>query len=257
MTTPDRPFADIAVTIIAAVRDAPGLVARLFSWAGALLFFVSLACFLFSYLLTYGMAASGTPDAAAVTWNVMLFTIFALHHSVFARTGIREWVARTFPAHLERSIYVWIASILFLVVCAWWQPIAGVLWEVRGAAAWPLWLLQAAGVWLTLKSAAILNVRDLAGIAPAGSPVPASSALIEYRTTGPYGWVRHPIYAGWFLMVLPTPRMTMTRLVFAVVSCVYLLLAIPLEEGTMRRGPDGAYERYMRQVRWKLIPGVY
>jgi len=58
-------------------------------------------------------------------------------------------------------------------------------------------------------------------------------------------------------MVLPTPVMTMTRLVFAVVSCAYLLIAIPLEERTMRASPDGGYDRYMRKVRWRLIPRLY
>jgi protein-S-isoprenylcysteine O-methyltransferase Ste14 len=58
-------------------------------------------------------------------------------------------------------------------------------------------------------------------------------------------------------MVLPTPVMTMTRLVFALVSCAYLLIAIPLEERTMRSSQDGGYEGYMRKVRWRLVPGLY
>jgi protein-S-isoprenylcysteine O-methyltransferase Ste14 len=50
--------------------------------------------------------------------------------------------------------------------------------------------------------------------------------------------------------------MTMTRLVFAVVSSVYLLVAIPLEERTLRAQSD-AYADYMRRVPRKLIPGLY
>jgi len=79
----------------------------------------------------------------------------------------------------------------------------------------------------------------------------------EFKTTGPYGWVRHPIYTGWFLMVFAASPMTMTRLVFAVVSGAYLLIAIPFEERSMRGSGAGAYERYMAQVRWRLVPGVY
>jgi protein-S-isoprenylcysteine O-methyltransferase Ste14 len=69
--------------------------------------------------------------------------------------------------------------------------------------------------------------------------------------------VRHPIYSGWLLLVFAVPTMTMTRAVFAVVSSVYLLLAIPFEERSLRTASDGAYRRYMQQVRWKLIPGIY
>ena len=58
-------------------------------------------------------------------------------------------------------------------------------------------------------------------------------------------------------MVFPVATMTMTRLVFAVVSGVYILVAIPLEERSIRRASGGSYDDYIRQVRWKLIPGIY
>jgi protein-S-isoprenylcysteine O-methyltransferase Ste14 len=69
--------------------------------------------------------------------------------------------------------------------------------------------------------------------------------------------VRHPIYSGWFLLVFSVPVMTMTRFVFALTSSVYLLIAIPLEERSLRLSSSGAYDRYMREVRWKLLPRVF
>jgi protein-S-isoprenylcysteine O-methyltransferase Ste14 len=51
--------------------------------------------------------------------------------------------------------------------------------------------------------------------------------------------------------------MTGTRLVFALVSCAYLLIAIPLEERTLRRTTRGQYDEYTRLVRWRLVPGIY
>jgi protein-S-isoprenylcysteine O-methyltransferase Ste14 len=69
--------------------------------------------------------------------------------------------------------------------------------------------------------------------------------------------MRHPIYAGWILLVFCAPAMTMTRFVFAVVSSMYLLVAIPLEERSMLASAGERYAAYMRQVRWKLLPGVY
>ena len=272
----------------------PPASTRLFAWLGAALFFVSLAYFLLSYLTTFGVPTAGGDRATAITWNVALFTLFAVHHSVFARERVRRWVARTVPAEAERSVYVWIASLIFIAVCALWRPVPGVAWQAEAMLLWALRLLQATGAWLTLRSAAILDIRELAGLtfrkpegvsAPkpegvsarrpegprlpaegnsgmvagglqaSGSEMPASGP--EFKTTGPYGWVRHPIYTGWFLMVFAASPMTMTRLVFAVVSCAYLLIAIPFEERSMRASPGGAYERYMAQVRWRLLPGVY
>ena len=233
---------------------SPRVLPRLVAFAGAVLFFLSLAYFLFSYATTFGAVAADGAFAGPVTWNVVLFTVFAMHHSVFAREPVRAWVARTCPPGLERSFYVWVASLLFIAVCALWQPVPGVAWNAQGAALWALRILQALGVWLTLTSAAILDVMELSGVRQAEQ---RAAPAMDFKTRGPYGWVRHPIYSGWFLMVLAASPMTMTRLVFAVVSCAYLVAAIPFEERSLRDASSGGYDRYAAQVRWKLLPGVF
>jgi protein-S-isoprenylcysteine O-methyltransferase Ste14 len=232
----------------AAALSPPAL---LFTWLGALVFFISLTYFLFSYLTTFGEPAPTGAVAPAITWNVVLFTVFALHHSVFARERVRAPIAHALPQPLERSFYVWVASLMFIAVCAMWQPVPGIAWRAEGALVWVLRAIQAAGVWLTLHSAIALDIRDLAGLQA------ARRGPIEFKTSGPYGWVRHPIYTGWFLMVFAASPMTMTRLVFAVVSCAYLLVAIPLEERSMINAAADAYERYRRQVPWRLVPRIY
>ena len=242
--------------------------ARLFRAAGALLFVVSLAYFFIAYLTSFGVVTSDRDTASAVTWNVTIFTLFAVHHSIFARLGIRRWVAQAVPAELERSVYVWIASLLFIAVCAWWRPVAGLAWQTTGSASWVSSAIQAAGVWLTLRSAIALDFLELAGVrtpeglqlSDPGESVTAGgfqASETEFKTAGPYGWVRHPIYAGWFLFVWGASTMTMTRLTFAIVSCLYLLIAIPIEERTMRSQAGDAYGRYMARVRWRILPGVY
>jgi protein-S-isoprenylcysteine O-methyltransferase Ste14 len=58
-------------------------------------------------------------------------------------------------------------------------------------------------------------------------------------------------------MVVGVPVMTGTRLVFALISCAYLVVAIPFEERTLRQTTGGKYDEYMRLVRWRVLPGVY
>jgi protein-S-isoprenylcysteine O-methyltransferase Ste14 len=227
--------------------------ARAVAWTGTLFFFASLAYFLFSYVMIFGRPVPAGPRAYAVAIDVTLFTVFAMHHSVFARERVRAAVSRLVPPALERSFYVWIASALFTAVIALWQPVPGVAWQAEGALRWLLLALQAAGVWITLRSAMIIDVLELSGVRQL-SPEKGAS---EFKTSGPYGWMRHPIYTGWFLMVFCAPAMTMTRLVFAAVSCLYLLIAIPFEERSLLATSAGAYERYARQVPWKLLPGLY
>ena len=232
---------------------------RTFAWAGAALFVVSLLYFLFAYFVTFGETTGTRPAgtsgvAGPIAWNVALFSIFALHHSLFPRERLRAEMQRL-AGPLERSVYVWIASALFLVVCATWRPVPGIAWRLDGIAAWPFPVLQILGVWLTLRGAAVIDVFDLAGVRQLRGGR-AADAPVEFKTTGPYGWIRHPIYAGWFVVVFAVPTMTMTRLVFAITSCAYLLLAIPLEERSLRRSTGGAYDAYASQVKWKLVPGI-
>jgi protein-S-isoprenylcysteine O-methyltransferase Ste14 len=223
---------------------------------GASLFAESLAYFLYSHLVTFAESTSGPIAASAIVVNLGLFSVFALHHSVFVRERVRATVARTVPAALERSVYVYIASVLFIVVCASWRPVAGVAWQLDGAAAWPLYALQMWGIWLSVRSAAVIDIWELAGIRQL-EPARPKADRGTFKTVGPYGWVRHPIYSGWFLIVFTATPMTTTRLAFAVISSAYVLIAIPFEEKSLRTSAGAAYEDYMRRVKWKLVPGVY
>lgn len=247
----------MGVTIIPAVHvsDAvPVRAARLFAWTGAAVFCGSLLYFLFTYGITFTEIRAGAFTIGSVLADIVLFSLFAFHHSLFARGPVRAWVSRHVSPYLERSVYVWVASVLFILTCADWQYVQGVAWNVEGAWAWLLHVAQLLGVVLTIRSAAMIDAFELAGIRQLAATPPNEP---EFTTRGPYGWVRHPIYAGWFLIVWPVALMTMTRLVFAAVSCGYLLAAIPLEERSLRATTAGAYERYMHAVRWKLVPYVY
>ena len=51
--------------------------------------------------------------------------------------------------------------------------------------------------------------------------------------------------------------MTSTRLLFAVISVAYLVVAIPFEERSLVAHFGSPYEAYRRQVRWRMLPGIY
>ena len=228
-----------------------------FAWTGAALFAASLGYFLFSYAVTFGAVATAASAPRAAAIDATLFVLFALHHSVFARPAVREWMARTVSREHERAAFVWVASLMLIAVCAFWQPLPGVAWDLGRAGMAVTAVSWTLGLWLTLRSAAIIDVWDLAGLRRSAPAAAATAAVEELRVDGPYGVVRHPIYLGWLLLVFGVSPMTTTRLLFAAVSTCYLLAAIPLEERTLRAATGEAYDRYMRRVRWKLIPWVY
>jgi protein-S-isoprenylcysteine O-methyltransferase Ste14 len=232
----------------AAVAASPA--ARAFTIGGAFVFAIALA------VGTWRFVALGTPPAegpllSGLLVNTVLFGLFALHHSVLAREPVKAVVARLVSPSLERSTYVWVASVLFIVVCVAWRPIAGVLYQIPPPWAWLIGALQLSGGLLTLDAARRIDVRILAGL----RPEPAQDGQLVAR--GTYRVVRHPIYLGWVLLVWATSDMTTGRLAFAVITTSYLVVAVPFEERSLRRRLGPAYDDYRRQVRWRIVPGLY
>ncbi len=234
--------------------------ARLYALAGAAAFMASLAYFAYAYGVRLGADdPDPAPLARGLAVNAGLFSLFALHHSLLARSGAKRWVERHLPDGIERATYVWTASILLALTCAWWQPLAGDLYRAEGLLRAAGFALQGAGILLAVCSAAVLDMGELAGIRQAAEPParPGEDPLAELRIRGPYRRLRHPLYAGLLLALLGTPDMTYSRLSFALLSTAYILAAIPWEERDMAARFGARYDRYRAQVPWRLVPGVY
>ncbi len=229
-------------------------IVRLVSWSGAAAFALSLAYAARAYVVAFAdVAPAATPWVVPALVNVLLFSAFALHHSVLARTGAKDAIVRLAGPEFERPLYVWMSSLLFLACCHWWQPLPGTVYAAP--ARWePLFIsVQLVGALVTIIAARRIDVRSLAGVRP-----PRTNALLQpLETSGLYGLVRHPIYFGWILMVLGAPVMTVTRASFALSSIVYLVVAVPFEERGLLAAHGETYRAYQRRVRARLVPGVY
>ncbi|MDP1570295.1 MAG: methyltransferase [Vicinamibacterales bacterium] len=234
----------------------PSGLAALAAWAGGALFVASLLYYAYFFFVTLGRPvppgeARGLLPAIAV--NLGLFGAFAAHHSVMARSGAKAWLAAHLPPALERTAYNWVASLMLIGVCTWWWRVPGVLYALDGAGWGVLTLVQVAGVAITLGGAAVLDPLELGGIRQArGERLP-----LTFRISGPFRLVRHPIYLGWLLMVFGAPVMTVDRLIWAVISSAYLIVAIPWEERSLIDTFGQTYRDYQQQVRWRIVPGLY
>lgn len=221
---------------------------RLFVWAGGLMFVSSLALTAWWYIVWLGHA---TPFRGwdVVGFDTLLFTAFALHHSALARPSLKAALARFCPDRLLRSVYVWTASGLLILVCLFWRRVGGDAFHVTGAARLAYTAAQVFGVALIALSVRAIDALELAGIRLGNHQ--------SLQVTGPYHLVRHPLYLGWVLAVFGTAHMTGDRLVFAVLSSLYLMAAVPWEERSLEREFGQAYRQYKAEVRWRIIPYVY
>ncbi len=238
----------------------PRRIALVIAWTGAVFFAGSLAWFVYSYLFRFGQPAPAGPMLGPAVGNVLLFSAFALHHSVLARSGAKRVMHQIAPPELERSLYTWVASLLFLAVCTWWQPLPGVLYAVAGPWRFVAWAVQLAGIALTIRASHALDVLHLAGVRPVlrrAEAQPPAGQSAPLTTNGLYGFVRHPTYFAWALFVFSAPTMTSTRASFAIISTAYLMIAIPWEERSLIATFGQEYQAYRRRVKTRMIPWVY
>ena len=76
--------------------------------------------------------------------------------------------------------------------------------------------------------------------------------------TGPYGFVRHPGYAG-NLLALPGIVLALSSMWALIPAAVALIIAVirtALEDRTLQEELPG-YRDYAQRVRYRLIPGIY
>lgn len=81
--------------------------------------------------------------------------------------------------------------------------------------------------------------------------LPADRGIVQ---TGPYRWVRHPIYFGYFLNHVGffLSNATLWNLVLYIVLYGLQVLRLMSEERILSANPE--YARYMQRVRYRFIP---
>jgi len=151
---------------------------------------------------------------------------------------------------MERSTYVLFSSLALIAMFLFWQPMGGVIWEVQnplGQAG--LFGLFALGWALVLLATFLINHFDLFGLRQVwlhfrGKPY----TPLKFGTPWLYKYIRHPLYLGWFLAFWATPTMTVAHLLFAIMTTVYILLAIQLEEKDLIAEHGERYIDYRKHV---------
>ena len=198
-----------------------------------------------------------TPPATALAIDVGLIALFGFQHSFMARGGFkRAWTRIVAPA-AERATYVLIASLTLGVMMAGWHPIAGAIWDVRGAAVAPIvWVLFAVGWVVLLTSTFLLNHFELFGLQQAwqsGRERPIDAP--QMRQPLFYKVVRHPLYLGFVIALWATPYMSYGHLVVAAGLTLYIFVGIMHEERDLVAMFGRDYEDYRSRV-GMLLPGI-
>lgn len=106
--------------------------------------------------------------------------------------------------------------------------------------------VASAGVLVT--SAGLLALGHSFGVVPSNRGVVSG---------GIYRWVRHPLYAGYFITHVGfcLANATTGNLLIWIAGDAFQLVRISYEERLLAQ--DVAYREYQARVRWRLVPGFY
>lgn len=193
---------------------------------------------------------------------VLAFAGFAALHSLLASARLKRRLFEVLPVfrYYYRLFYNVVALVTFGLF--WWAvPVVNfTLYEVSAPAAWLMHLVQLAGLAGLLYSLRCVDTGYFSGMKQLRD---ASGHRREYHLdepaaqqlvfTGPFRYVRHPLYSFSLLVLFFTPVMTLKWALFSSCSLLYFVMGSRLEEQKLTARFGRQYEAYRRQVP-ALIP---
>jgi len=195
---------------------------------------------------------SGRTDSLplAVLVDTLLLLLFAVPHSVMARSAFKRWWTQFVPPPVERSTYVVVSSLTLGLLFWQWRPIPSVIWHLPNPVG--RWFIHAvfwAGWAIVLVSTFLIDHFDLFGLRQvflyaSGRPY----TPVSFRVFGLYRYVRHPIMLGFLLAFWAAPTMTAGHLLFAAATTAYILIALQLEERDLVSFHGEQYWAYRKQA---------
>jgi len=194
-------------------------------------------------------AAASMPEALLI--NAALLGLFAVQHSVMARRSFKRWWTRIVPEPIERSTFVFAATLALALLLWQWRPIPQPLvWQVTDPAGrLALQVLFLTGWGIQLISTFLLDHFELFGLRQVwvhmtGRTIPPP----DFRTPLFYRHVRHPLYLGIVLAFWAAPVMSLGHLFFAVATTGYILVGIYFEERDLIAQFGERYRLYREQA---------
>ncbi|MBU2929721.1 methanethiol S-methyltransferase [Winogradskyella psychrotolerans] len=191
-----------------------------------------------------------TSTTEALLINIALMSLFAIQHSVMARPAFKKWFTKFLDPAIERSTYVLLSSLALLLMYWQWQPMSSIVWEFENTTALVLTSVFFLGWIIVFLSTFMINHFELFGLSQIYQRFKDQKLTYpKFQVNLFYKIVRHPIMLGFIIAFWATPLMTVGHLLFAVVTTIYILIAVKyLEEKDLKKHIGKEYEDYQKRV---------
>jgi len=168
----------------------------------------------------------------SIVINLAVLTLFALQHSIMARPVFKKWWTQFVPEYLERSTYVLLTAIVLSLLYWQWRPMTDIVWHIdNNIGAMLMHGLFWSGWIILFASTFMISHTDLFGLRQVYLKFKEQDySHLDFKTSGLYKLVRHPIMSGIIIAFWSTPHMTTGHLLFAAVTTAYILVALRFEE---------------------------
>jgi protein-S-isoprenylcysteine O-methyltransferase Ste14 len=213
----------------------------------------------FCYVGSLHLVRLGLNESGILFFDCFLSLAFFLQHSGMVRKSFRRFLSRFIPEAYVSAFYAISSGIFLFVVVILWQGTSGTVATAEGALRLLMraifaaslvgfyWGTKALGFFDPYGIRGILN--RLRGKKPKETPLTIS---------GPYRWVRHPLYFFVLGIIWSCPDLTFDRLLFNVLWTVWIYIGAFLEERDLVADFGEAYREYKRKVPmlipWRIHP---
>jgi protein-S-isoprenylcysteine O-methyltransferase Ste14 len=191
-------------------------------------------------------------------WISLVFTGFAILHSLSAGTGLKTRLGRLMP---ERTVEGWYRLGYNVLSVITFIPVLIVmfilpdrpLYAVNLGWALLLRVVQLAGaiglIWTLLS----IDILRFAGISQAWSFIQAQRLPLPdepLQQTGIYSFTRHPLYVFSLIALWASPSMTVNAFIFNICATFYFVVGSLIEERRLTQIFGEQYRQYRMQVPW-------
>ena len=210
--------------------------------------------YLFLFIGPFVPLDFGLGTGQAMVWDACLSLFFFLQHSIMIRRGFKDRLKKFIPEGYIPVVFGLASSLPLIALILFWQKTPAVIASASGICYGLLRGLFFAGI-----AGFYWGVRSLGAFDPFG--VIALRRLMEnqpsktlsLKVSGPYRWVRHPLYLFSLMMIWSYPTLTQDRLLLNILWSVWIVVATVLEERDLAHDFGDDYRTYQKKVPM-LIP---